>query len=126
MGNIHPIDFLYIFLILAGIGLVLALFLLGYILIRIRRLNIPETAGFLQALRVTPLPVVILLDLLDFSLDIFSAPVTWLILGRLGLKQLRPVAVVKDLIPFTNFVPAMTLSWVFARMIRDKQLDFNI
>ncbi len=126
MGNIHPIDFLYIFLILAGIGLVLALFLLGYILIRIRRLNIPETAGFLQALRVTPLPVVILLDLLDFSLDIFSAPVTWLILGRLGLKQLRPVAVVKDLIPFTNFVPAMTLSWVFARMIRDKQLDFHI
>jgi hypothetical protein len=79
---------------------------------------LPPDADFLTALRVTPLAVVILLDLLDFSLDIFSAPLAWMILGYLGLKPLRGVTIVESLIPGTQFLPTMTVVWVFARLIR--------
>jgi hypothetical protein len=47
--------------------------------------------------------------------DIFSAPITWAVLTYLRLAPLRLVAVVKDLIPVTNFIPLMTLSWLYAR-----------
>ncbi len=126
MQNIQPVDFLYLFVIFAGIAMLLSIVLVLYIVLQIRRLDVPETAGFLETLRITPLPVVILLDLLDFSLDIFSAPFSWAILSYLGLKQLRTVAVVKDLIPVTNFLPAMTIAWSVARMVRDKRLDYHI
>jgi hypothetical protein len=33
--------------------------------------------------------VVVLLDLLDFSLDFLSAPFAWVLLGYLGLEKLR-------------------------------------
>lgn len=95
------------------ITLVLILFAVWYI----RRIDLPAGADFMTALKATPLIVVIILDLLDLSLDIFSAPITWFLLGRLGLGPLRAVAVIKDLIPFTNFIPAMTLAWLFAHFV---------
>lgn len=48
--------------------------------------------------------MVLLLDLLDFSLDFLSAPIAWVILG------MRGVAVVEVLIPGTQFIPTMTLA----------------
>ncbi len=103
---------LYTLLLLIGAGLVVIVALVLYVLWRVRRINLPPGASFVTALRATPLSVVLLLDALDWSLDVFSAPFTWIILGHLGLAPLRGVAIVKDLIPFTNFIPAMTVAWL--------------
>ena len=104
---------------LLGLGLVLALGLGFWVFTRIRRVNLPPDADFFTALRYTPLAVVILLDLLDLALDFFSAPVSWVILDKLGLKPLRGVTVVESLIPFTQVLPTMTLAWMLARVWRN-------
>lgn len=108
---------LYVLLLLIAAGLVAIVALLFFVIWRVRRVHLPPGASFVIALRATPLSVVLLLDALDWSLDIFSAPFTWILLSRLGLAPLRGVAIVKDLIPFTNFVPAMTIAWVVVRML---------
>ncbi len=110
-----PSTLFWIFLALIASAILIASLLLIWVIVRIRRIHLPPNADFLAALRATPLIVVIVLDLLDFSLDIFSAPISWALLSYLGLAPLRGVAVVKDLIPFTNFIPLMTVSWLFAR-----------
>lgn len=102
--------------ILIGIGMFLSLVLLTWIYWRIRRIRLPENADFITTLRATPFVVVLLLDLLDFSLDFLSAPIAWAILSRLGLKALRGVTVVESLIPGTQVLPTMTLAWIVARI----------
>jgi hypothetical protein len=97
-------------------GGVLALILLAWVVVTIRRVELPEGADFWTALRATPLVVVILLDLLDLVLDIFSAPFAWVILGYLGLEPLRMVAVLEAFIPGTQFIPTLTLAWIAARL----------
>jgi hypothetical protein len=107
----------YILLFL-GIGLVLSLILVGVLIASIRRINIPPDADPITALRATPLIVVLTLDLLDFFLDFLSAPFSWILLGRLGLKPLRAVTLIESLIPGTQFIPTMTAAWIIARFIR--------
>ncbi|NLG71998.1 MAG: hypothetical protein GX495_08165 [Chloroflexi bacterium] len=114
LGDLQQI--VTIMLILAGISLVLALVLMAYIVWRVRRIHLPPDADPITALRATPLIVVIMLDLLDFSLDFLSAPFSWVILGYLGLKPLRGVTVAESIIPFTQFLPTMTVAWIFARL----------
>jgi hypothetical protein len=97
------------------IGLAAAVVLGVWVLLRVRQLRLPEGVDFLSALRLTPLSVVILLDLLDFSLDIFGAPVAWSLLSYLGLRPLRGVTVVESLIPGTQLLPTMTIAWLVAR-----------
>lgn len=108
-------------LAVAGIALIIGLaaaVLLGvWVLVRVRQLRLPEGLGFMAALRVTPLSVVILLDLLDFSLDIFGAPVAWSLLSYLGLQPLRGVTVVESLIPGTQLLPTMTIAWLASRWL---------
>ena len=62
---------LWIIGIVLVIAIVITLTLVVWIVLRIRRIDLAPGADFLTALRVTPLIVVIVLDLLDFSLDIF-------------------------------------------------------
>ncbi len=112
----------FIFLVFIGSMLLIALTLLVWIILRIRRINLPPDADFLSALRVTPLMVVIALDVLDLGLDIFSTPIAWALLSYLGLAPLRGVAVVKALIPISNFVPLMTLSWLYARFVEHRTI----
>ena len=70
-----------------------------------------------QRERVSSPPiVVILLDLLDMSLDFLSAPIAWTLLGHLGLSPLRGVTVVESLIPGTQLLPTMTASWIISRL----------
>ena len=107
---------LTIFLILAGIGLVFSLLFLGWVIWRIRKINLPPNADFMSALRLTPLSVVILLDLLDFTFDFLSAPISWTLLGYLGLKPLRGVTVAEAIIPGTQVLPTMTIAWILARL----------
>src|SRR5207249_9907683 len=84
---------------------------------RVRRLRIASDAGFFTTLRAVPLALVVLLDLLDFGLDIFSAPIIWIALDRMGLPNLRNKATIEALIPFTNVLPTFTLCWFAARML---------
>ncbi len=104
------------FLTLSGVALAIALILIAWVFIKIRRIRLAPEANTLDALRAAPLSVVIILDLLDFALDVFSAPISWLLLDRLGLKPLRGAAVIKDIIPFTGYIPAMTIGWVGVRV----------
>jgi NhaP-type Na+/H+ and K+/H+ antiporter len=111
-------------LVLLGGGLVIGLILFILLLANIRRINLPPDADILTALRLTPLLVVITLDLLDFSLDFLSAPFAWVLLGRLGLSPLRTVTVLESLIPGTQFLPTMTLAWILTRLItRNQRLE---
>ena len=109
------------FVALAGMAIILGLaaaMVLGlWVLLKVRRLRLPEGADLMTALRSTPLSVVILLDLLDFSLDLFGAPVAWSLLSYLGLQPLRGITVVESLIPGTQLLPAMTLAWLAARWL---------
>ena len=104
-------------LIVMATCVVVALIGLFALVRRIRQLRIPADSDFFTTMRHIPLPLVILLDLLDFGLDIFSAPIMWVVLDRMGLPNLRNKAVIEALIPFTNVIPTFTRSWFTARAL---------
>lgn len=108
---------LTIVLSLMGVSVVVALIGLLVLARRIRRLRIARDAGFFTTLRSVPFALVVLLDLLDFGLDIFSAPIIWIALDRMGLPNLRNKATIEALIPFTNVLPTFTLCWLAARLL---------
>jgi len=96
-------------LILAGIALALAFRLL-------RKVRVPANADFFTTVRAVPLALVVGLDLLDLALDVFSAPIIWIIINRFGLQALRNVATIEALIPISAPIPTLTLAWLAARM----------
>lgn len=102
-----------IMLVCLGIALVGLLFMVR----QIRRLRVPHDADYFTTMRYVPLSLVVLLDLLDFSLDIFSAPIAWLVLDRMGLPNLRNKATLEALIPITGVIPTFTISWFTARFL---------
>lgn len=106
---------------LIALGLLAAGVLAAWVLTRVRRLRIPAGADFMTALRATPLSVVILLDLLDFSLDIFAAPFAWALLSRLGLRPLRAVTMIEAVVPGTQLLPVMTACWLLARLLGERR-----
>jgi hypothetical protein len=114
-GDFDWRPWLYLLLGLMGAGLVLSSFLLIWVIWRVRRIDLPAGANALIALQRTPFIVVLMLDLLDLGLDIFSVPITWPLLGRLGLAPLRGVTLIEGVIPGTQLIPTMTLAWLFAR-----------
>ena len=99
-----------------GIALLLALFLLAIISRQVKKIEIPPNAGFGETLLHTPFLIVLFVDLLDFGLDILAAPIVWVFLDRWGLKALRNVSAIEALIPFTQAVPTLTISWVWVRL----------
>jgi hypothetical protein len=107
----------WVVLIVLGACVVVALVGLLLMVRRIQRLNIPPGADYFTTLRYVPLGLVILLDLLDAGLDILAAPISWIILDRMGLRGLRNKAAVEALIPFTQIIPTFTLSWIAARTL---------
>lgn len=116
LANLDWNTFAWVMTGLLCAGGALALLLLAWAVSGFWRVDLPPNAGFWEALRATPLGVVLLLDLLDMLLDIFSAPVAWVVLGRLGLQPLRGVAVLEAFIPGTQFIPVLTLAWIAARL----------
>ncbi len=84
---------------------------------KLRRIRIAADSDFFTTVRAVPLSLVIGLDLLDLGLDVFSTPITWMLLDRLGLKALRNIATVKAVIPVLDMIPALTLAWLVARFL---------
>jgi hypothetical protein len=103
-------------LIVSGISLVLAAIVGVWVWNRVKRLRLPADATFVEAMRLTPFSVVLFLDLLDLGLDIFAAPVAWVVLSRLGLRQLRGASVIEALVPGTQMLPTMTTAWLLVRL----------
>jgi hypothetical protein len=110
-------NLLLVLLALMGASVLVAL--IGMLLLarRIRRLGIPRDADNFTTMRYVPITLVVLLDLLDFGLDVFSAPISWILLDRMGLPNLRNKAAIEALIPFTQPIPTFTLSWLAARFL---------
>lgn len=109
-----------------AVGLVLAGLLVAWVFWKVRKINLPAGADFFDALRRTPLSVVIMLDLLDFSLDFLSAPISWVILNKLGLTPLRAVTMIESLIPGTEALPTMTLAWIIARVWKNVRVPSQV
>jgi len=99
-----------------GTGILLSIILIIFIVWRIRKIEIPSDADFFEALRYTPLIIVITLDVLDFAIDFLSAPIGFTLLTFLGLNPLRGVAAIEAVIPGTQLIPLMTLAWIFVRV----------
>jgi hypothetical protein len=114
--NLELREFLIILAALFLISITLSLLLAAFIVWRIKKINLPPGADPITALRMTPLAVVIVLDVLDLSMDFLSAPVAWTILTYLGLHPLRMAAAIIGLVPGTQFLPMMTIAWFFARL----------
>jgi hypothetical protein len=101
-----------------GVSLALALLLLIVVIRQVRKINVPPDASFQETLLLTPISVVLMIDLLDLGLDFLAAPIAWIILDRLGLKALRGVSAVEAVIPLTQAIPTMTLAWIGARVMK--------
>lgn len=82
----------------------------------LRDIEVPPDADLFTTMHYVPITLVILLDMLDLGLDVFSAPVSWIILDRMGLASLRNVATVEGIIPLTGPIPTLTATWLLARL----------
>ncbi|HWN42395.1 MAG TPA: hypothetical protein VNW71_09240 [Thermoanaerobaculia bacterium] len=111
------IDLLKIFAVIAAVALVLAVVVLTYAVRKLRRIRLPADADFFTAIRAVPLSLVVGLDLLDLALDVFSAPIMWVLLNRTGLQALRNTAAFEALIPVTGPIPTLTIAWAAARVL---------
>ena len=109
--------FALIYLILLSISLAAAGALLAMAVLQLRRIHLPPDADFVTALRATPLAVVLVLDLLDLTLEFLSIPIAWVLLSALGLGPLRLVTAVEAFIPGTQAIPTMTLAWFGVRLL---------
>ena len=98
-----------------GTVILLSIILIIVVVWRVRKIEIPADADFFEALRYTPLIIVITLDMLDFAFDFLSAPIGFTLLTFLGLNPLRGVAAIEAVIPGTQLIPLMTLAWIFVR-----------
>jgi hypothetical protein len=104
-------------LVIMGIALLIATVGIALLYRRIRRIQLPPDADFFTTVRHLPLSFVLVLDLLDFGLDMLAAPVAWLLLEHLGLRALRNKAAVEALIPLTQAIPTFTIAWFAARTL---------
>jgi hypothetical protein len=110
-------------------GLVISVLLLVYAVRVMRHLDIPPDAGLADTLHVTPFIVVVGIDLLDLTLDVLAAPVSWVILDRMGLRALRNMATIEAIIPGTQIIPTLTLAWIIVRLFnitsdRSKMIEY--
>jgi hypothetical protein len=109
----------FFWIILLAMGTLAVLAIVGLMLVArsLRNIRVPPGADFFATMHYVPLTLVVLLDLLDLALDVFSAPISWIILDRMGLSSLRNIAAVEGLIPLTGPIPTLTVSWLLARLL---------
>lgn len=109
------------FAIFATLAFVGAIALLVVAARQIADIEVPPNADFFETLQLVPITVPLALDLLDFTFDIFSAPIAWVILELLGLQSLQMITVFEGIIPGTQIIPTMTIAWFVARMLGKRQ-----
>ena len=114
-------DALLVLVACIAAALVGAIMLLVLAARQIAHLDVPEDADFFETLQRVPITVPLALDLLDMAFDVFSAPISWVVLELLGLRALQLVTIFEGLIPGTQIIPTMTISWVIARLMRRKR-----
>jgi hypothetical protein len=88
---------------------------------QIAEIEIPENADFFGTLQAIPITIPLALDLLDGAFDIFSAPISWIILEMLGLQKLQAITIFEGLIPGTQLIPTMSAAWVISRIMKKRQ-----
>jgi len=107
--------------ICAGASLIAVVTLLITAWQQVIDLEIPEEADFFETLQMIPITVPIALDLLDLVFDVFSAPISWVILELMGLRALQMITVIEGIIPGTQFIPTLTIAWFVARGMKRKE-----
>ncbi|MDP9309678.1 MAG: hypothetical protein M3R24_02070 [Chloroflexota bacterium] len=107
----------FVLLSLLLIGVVLGAIMLAIVWRSLRRIKLPPNADFFTTVRAVPLGLVVGLDLLDLGLDMFAAPLVWIVLNRFKLQALRNVAAFEAIVPFTQPVPTLTIVWFAARLL---------
>ena len=118
--------------VLVVVGICMAAALVGAIALlilaarQVAEIDIPPEADFFETLQHTPITVPLALDLLDMAFDIFSAPISWIVLELLGLQALQLVTVFEGLIPGTQLIPTMTAAWVVARMMKSRSSQSDL
>lgn len=115
------VQLLFVLALAMVLGLVAALLMLVLAIRKLRGVDLQSEAGLLSTLRQVPLALVVALDLLDFSLDVFAAPLNWFLLRHLKLQPLREMAVIEALLPGTQLLPLLTLGWFAARMFPEAE-----
>jgi hypothetical protein len=115
LSNFDWQTYLLIVASIMGFSLLGFFLLIGFVVRRMRQIDVPPDADFNQTLLLTPFIAVLAIDLLDLGLDMLAAPIVWILLDRLGLKALRNVAAVEALLPFTQPIPTLTVCWLAVR-----------
>ncbi|MBI3969381.1 MAG: hypothetical protein HY329_27370 [Chloroflexi bacterium] len=101
------------------VAIVAILALFGPAVWALRRRHVPEDASFFELLHLVPLRVLILLDLLDLFGPL-GAPVSWFLVTKLRLWNLRTPAAIYTLIPGTEAIPVLTLAGLAVRWLAGK------
>jgi hypothetical protein len=107
--------------ILCGIGVAGAVTLLVLAFQQVREIDVPEDADFFETLQLVPITVPLALDFLDLGFDVFSAPISWVVLEMLGLRALQMVTVFESIIPGTQILPTLTVCWFIAKGMKRKE-----
>jgi len=123
MEAIQSLQWREILLVVGGCMAVSLVSAIGLLIIAARQIadiEIPEGADFFETLQAIPITVPLALDLLDMAFDVFSAPISWIILELLGLRALQMITLFEGLIPGTQVIPTMTLAWIVSRVMKKK------
>lgn len=115
LPEIAPRDVVGVILTFLALAAFLGVMWLLVLAVVLRRMTVGRDRSQLEALRAAPLVLVLLIDAIDLGLDFLGAPLVWLIMSRSELRSLRGLSVAESLIPGTQLIPTMTISWLYAR-----------
>jgi hypothetical protein len=118
--GITPGDILLVAGVCLAAAMVGAVVLLILAARQVSEIDIPPEADFFETLQHIPITLPLALDLLDLVFDIFSAPISWIILELLGLQALQLVTVFEGIVPGTQLLPTMTFAWLLARLMKGR------
>lgn len=102
--------------VVALLAIATAAAILWWLHSRLKLLRIARDTGLGETLRAVPFALVLALDLLDMGLNLFSAPLVWILFHRMGWHKLRNLATAAAAIPGTQLVPVLSIAWIVARI----------
>ena len=85
----------------------------------LRRLTVDRAPESVEALRQMPLALALGVDAIDLGLDFFGAPIVYALLSRGDLRALRRLTLFESLLPGTQLIPSLTISWLYAHHAGD-------